>query len=57
MATLATVLTAYEDNADYDETGSSAKAKAFVVACRKLLTKMASRWAGLRASGSRSTSS
>jgi hypothetical protein len=29
--------TAYYDNADYEETGSVAKAKAFVTACRQLI--------------------
>jgi hypothetical protein len=41
MATLASVLTDYEDNADYDTDNSTTKAKAFIAAARKLLVKLA----------------
>ena len=39
MATLDTILTAYETNADYDEVADVAKAKAFRTACRRILAK------------------
>ena len=41
MATLASLISDYESNADFDETASATKAKAFVTVCRKLLVKLA----------------
>lgn len=37
---LETILQAYHDNADYEEMAEVAKAKAFVTACRRLLTTL-----------------
>lgn len=42
MGTLAELQQAYEENADYDEVGSVAKAKAFRTACRRLIAKLPS---------------
>ena len=39
MATLLDHIAAYEENADYDEVDSVAKAKAFRTACRRILAK------------------
>ncbi len=43
MASLATIIAAYEDNADYSETNDIAKAKLFETACRRLLVKLPQR--------------
>lgn len=42
-STLADARQAYLDNADYADVGSSAKARAFIVACRSLLILQPSR--------------
>jgi len=44
-STLADIKAAYADNASYAEDGSTAKAKAFVTACRLLLIKIPKRTA------------
>lgn len=38
MATLAEVLDAYTENADYDVVSSTTKCQSFIVACRRLLS-------------------
>lgn len=43
MASLTTIIAAYETNADYSETDSVAKAKLFETACRRLLVKLPQR--------------
>jgi len=39
-STLAEIQAQYDDNADYDVEGSTAKAKLFIEACRMLLRRM-----------------
>lgn len=46
MATLQTILSAYETNADYREDADASKALAFISACTKLLVKLPSKSAG-----------
>ena len=46
MATLQTILSAYETNADYRADGDASKALAFISACTKLLVKLPSKSAG-----------
>lgn len=43
MAGVATIIAAYEANADYSETGDVAKARLFETACRRLLVKLPQR--------------
>lgn len=38
MSDFATLAQAYSDNADYEETNSTAKCRAFITACRRLLS-------------------
>jgi len=46
MATLATILSAYETNADYREDADADKCAAFISACTKLLVKLPTRSSG-----------
>jgi hypothetical protein len=50
MVTLATAQAAYLDNADYDESASVSKAKAFRTACRQLIVLLPS--SAMRGAGS-----
>lgn len=43
MATLASILTDYESNADYEEVSSQSKCTAFITACRRLIPKLPNR--------------
>lgn len=43
MASVAVIIAAYEDNADYSETSDIAKARLFETACRRLLVKLPQR--------------
>jgi hypothetical protein len=38
MSDFATLAAAYDTNADYEETSSATKARAFITACRRLLS-------------------